>query len=127
VIAAADTGGMRSEDGFTLIELIVVIVIIAILLAVALGFHTGARERAGDATARANIRIAVPAIEAYRADQGTYSGMTVPVLRASYSAGVQGIEVLSASDAGYCVRAVEAGRAWYKAGPVGDLTQTACS
>jgi prepilin-type N-terminal cleavage/methylation domain-containing protein len=118
---------MRGEDGFTLIELVVVIVIIAILLAVALGFHAGARERAGDATARTNIRIAVPAIEGYRSDEGTYSGMTVPALRASYSAGVQGIEIVSADDAGYCVRAVEAGRAWYKAGPTGDLTQTACS
>lgn len=117
----------RGEDGFTLVELIVVMTIIAILLLIAIGFTGQARERAGDATARANIRIAVPAIESYRADTGTYSGMTLAGLQASYSAGVQGIEILSADDAGYCVRAVEAGRTWYKSGPGGDLTTTACA
>ena len=116
----------RREDGFTLVELIVVLTIIAILLLVAIGFTGQARERAGDATARANIRIAVPAIESYRSGEGTYSGMTLAALQASYSPGVQGIEVLSADDAGYCVRAVEAGRTWYLAGPDGDITTTAC-
>ncbi len=52
--------------------------------------------------------------------------MTLAALQASYSPGVQGIEVLSADDAGYCVRAVEAGRTWYLAGPDGDITTTAC-
>ena len=117
----------RREDGFTLIELIVVITMMAILIAIAVGFHGQARERAGDATARANIRIAVPAIESYRGDYGTYAAMTVAALQASYSAGVQGIEILSADDAGYCVRAIEAGRTWYKNGPGGALTTTACA
>jgi prepilin-type N-terminal cleavage/methylation domain-containing protein len=116
----------RREDGFTLVELIVVLTIIAILLLVAIGFMGQARERAGDATARANIRIAVPAIESYRSEEGTYAAMTLAALQASYSPGVQGIEVLSADDAGYCVRAVEAGRSWYLAGPDGDITTTAC-
>jgi prepilin-type N-terminal cleavage/methylation domain-containing protein len=115
------------EDGFTLIELTVVITLIAILLGIAVGFHGQARERAGDATARANIRIAVPAIESYGADQGTYTAMTVAILQTSYSAGIQGIEILSADDAGYCVRAIEAGRTWYKNGPGGALTTTACA
>jgi type II secretory pathway pseudopilin PulG len=110
-----------------LLELIVVMVVIGILSAIALGFHGRAREQAGDATARANIRIALPAIEAYRADHGTYTGMTIAALQASYSAGVQGIHVLSADDFGYCVRAVEAGRTWYTSGPGGTLTTTACS
>jgi prepilin-type N-terminal cleavage/methylation domain-containing protein len=118
---------LRREDGFTLIELIVVIAIIAVLLLIAIGFMAQARERAGDATARANIRIAVPAIESYRSEEGTYSGMTLATLQASHSPGVQGIVVLSADDAGYCVRAVEAGRSWYLAGPDGDITTTACS
>lgn len=118
---------LRREDGFTLIELVVVLVIIAILLAMAVGFHTHARDRAGDATARANIRIAVPAVESYRSDHGTYAGMTLAALQAAYSPGVIGIEVLSADDAGYCIRAVEAGRSWYKQGTNGPITTTACS
>jgi prepilin-type N-terminal cleavage/methylation domain-containing protein len=126
---AADlVGGMaRNEDGFTLVELVVVLVVMAILTAVAFGFSTAARERAGDATARANIRTAVPAIESYRADAGTYAGMTLASLQSQSSPGVQGITVISADAAGYCVAATVDGSAWYKAGPEASITQTACS
>ena len=118
---------MRREDGFTLVELLVVIVVIAILLAIAVGFQTGARERAHDATAKSNIRTAMPAIEAYRADNGTYAGMTEAGLKSQYSPGVQGIVVVSTGGNVYCVRASEGGRAWFKLGPDGPITQTVCS
>ena len=118
---------MRREDGFTLVELLVVIVVIAILLAIAVGFQTGARERAHDATAKSNIRTAIPAIEAYRADDGTYAGMTEAGLKSQYSPGVQGIVVVSTGGNAYCVRASEGGRAWFKLGPDGPITQTVCS
>jgi prepilin-type N-terminal cleavage/methylation domain-containing protein len=124
---AADRRSVRREDGFTLIELVVVLVIMAILLAVAVGFQASARERAADATARSNIRTAVPAIEAFRADVGTYAGMTLATLQTSYSPGVEGITVLSSGSAAYCVSATAAGSTWYKAGPDGPITQTACS
>ena len=118
---------MRSEDGFTLIEVLTVLVIMAILLAVAVGFQAGARERASTAAAKANIRSAVPAIEAYRADHGTYAGMTEAVLKSQYSPGVSGIVVVSAAATEYCVRATEGGSSWFKLGPSGQITQTACS
>ena len=84
---------MRQEEGFTLVELIVVMVIIGVLLSVAFVFHYGARERSSDATARANIRSAMPAIEAYRSETGGYAGMTVGGLKSTYSAGIGGIAV----------------------------------
>lgn len=40
---------LAREDGFTLVELVVVLAVIAILSAAAITFHLGARERAGDA------------------------------------------------------------------------------
>jgi prepilin-type N-terminal cleavage/methylation domain-containing protein len=126
-ILADDQGVLRRENGFTLVELIVVMLIIAILLAIAVGFHTQARDRASDATARANIRIAVPAIEIYRTDNGTYSGMTLAQLQTLYSPGIQGIEIVSADDAGYCVRANAGASTWYKDSDAGAITKTACS
>lgn len=117
---------MASERGFTLIEVLVVIVIMAVLLTIAVGFQIGARERAADATARANIRAAVPAIESYRADLGTYSGMSLATLQTSYSPGIEGITIVSASDATYCVSATVDGATWFKSGPAGQITETAC-
>ena len=126
MIPSADTWRV-DEDGFTLVELLVVLVVMAILLAIAVGFQTGARERANDATAKSNIRTAMPAIEAYRADNGTYAGMTEAGLKSQYSPGVQGIVVVSTGGNAYCVRTTEGGRAWFKLGPDGPITQTVCS
>jgi prepilin-type N-terminal cleavage/methylation domain-containing protein len=115
----------RREDGYTLIELLVVIIIIAILITTAFGFHRLARERASDASAKSNIRSALPAIEVYKNDTGSYSGMTVLVLQGT-SPGVQGIEVVSADAVGYCVRSIVNGHSWYKNGPAGAITTTSC-
>ena len=117
----------KREDGFTVIELLVVLIIIAILLAIAVGFHRQARERAADATAQANLRVAAPAFEAYHADNGGYTGMTLVALQDTYSKGIQGIEVVSASGNDYCVRSAVAEAAWYKNGPNGAITETVCS
>ena len=68
----------RNEDGFTLVELVVVLVVMAILTAVAFGFSHGSAGAVPATPLRsANIQTAVPAIEAYRADTGTYAGMTL--------------------------------------------------
>ena len=53
--------------------------------------------------------------------------MTIAGLQAAYSPGVQGIDILSADDSGYCIRATSAGQTWYSAGQGGDFTQAACS
>ncbi len=123
----ADGCLMGREDGFMLAEILVVIVIIGILSAIAIGSYTGAREKAGDVTAKSNIRVAVPAIEAYRSDNSSYVGMTVPLLQASYSQGVQGIEIVSAVASAYCVRSTVAGHSWYLSAPGGTVTTTACA
>ena len=65
----------NTEQGFTLIELLVVIIIIGILLAIAVPSYLGFRGRAADSSAKANVRAALPAVEAFYADNGTYTGM----------------------------------------------------
>ena len=53
--------------------------------------------------------------------------MTEAGLKSQYSPGVQGIIVVSTGGNAYCVRATEGGRAWFKLGPDGPITQTGCS
>ena len=126
-MAAADTWlVVRNEDGFTLIELLAAVAIMAILAAIAVGFSTGARVRAADASAKSNIAVALPAIDAYYLDKGTYAGMTVPILQSSYSKGIQGIVILSAGPSHYCVRSVVDEHPWYKLGPEGPITNAYC-
>ncbi len=48
----------QQEQGFTLIELMVVVLIIAILLAIAVPTYLGARERANDRATQSNLRNA---------------------------------------------------------------------
>jgi len=65
-----------SEDGFTLVELLVVILIIGILAAVAMGAFLAQRGKAQDADAKASVSTAAKAMETWYTDRGGYDGAT---------------------------------------------------
>ena len=99
---------LRSEKGFTLIELLVVMIILAILTAIAIPSYLSFRDRANKSAAAADLRAALPSVEAYAADnRGAYDGMTAAALQASYDLGVNPsiIQVKSAAGTSYCVQA----------------------
>ena len=65
-----------SEEGFTLIELMVVVLIIAILIAIAIPTFLGARERAQDRAAQSSLRNALTAAKTAYTDNSDYSKST---------------------------------------------------
>ena len=77
---------LKSDEGFTPIELLVVIIIIGILLAIAIPSYLKFKDRANNAAAQANVRASIPGLEAYAADHTTgYTGATSATLQASYA------------------------------------------
>jgi type IV pilus assembly protein PilA len=76
---------IRSEEGFTLIELMVVVLIIAILIAIAIPTFLGARRRAQDRQAQSLLRNAMTAEKSYYADEQSYTNVVASLMTAETS------------------------------------------
>ena len=118
---------LRSEEsGFTLIELLIVLVIIGILLAIAVPSYLGFKDRANKSAAQANVRSAVPAVEAFYSDHGTYSTMTDSALT-SIDAGIKAtVDTTAGTSTSYCIEATSGSYTYSKTGPGGNITEAAC-
>ena len=116
-----------AQDGFSLIELLAVLVIIGILLAIGISSMLGLRARAADAVANADIREAIPSVMAQHADSGTYVGMTLAGLRASYDGGLSDtLSLASLTASSYCIQSTVSGRTWRQNGPAAQIEPAGC-
>ncbi len=122
----------NTEGGFTLIELLVVIIILGILLAIAVPSYIGFKGKAERSAAAANLRSAVPAVEAFYADNGTYAGMgaastaATPGIAYYDPASTAKIVIepsVTLSATAYCISSTTGGSTWYKLGPAGRILE----
>jgi type IV pilus assembly protein PilE len=63
---------IRVRDGFTLIELMIVVAIIAIIAAIAIPSYVGIQKRAARSEAKANLEAIALALEGYMAENNVY-------------------------------------------------------
>lgn len=75
----------------------------------------------------ANIRAAIPAIEAWNADHGSYEGMTIAKLRVQYDYGIPtALKLSQISKTSYCLESTATNMTYSFRGPAGPVTPGPC-
>jgi type IV pilus assembly protein PilA len=98
----------RDEEGFTLIELMVVVLIIAILIAIAIPTFLGAQNKAKDRAAQSSLRNALTSAKTIYTDNSSYAGADAAALGAvepslTFGATSTGPKEVSVSNAGFTI------------------------
>lgn len=82
--AALHTDQARSEQGFTLIELIVVLAIVALLVSIVAPRYLRSVDNARDVSLRTSLNVMRDAIDKYAGDKGQYPPSLDELVRQRY-------------------------------------------
>ncbi len=115
----------NEEKGFTLIELLVVMIIIGILVAIAIPSYLSLKGRAHKSAAESDLRALVPDVESWYADHGTYTGLTIALLKSNYDQSINttsGVDPVyetptQLGDTTYCISVTDGNQRAKQAGP----------
>ncbi|HEY5478449.1 MAG TPA: prepilin-type N-terminal cleavage/methylation domain-containing protein [Gaiellaceae bacterium] len=97
------------EEGFTLVELLMVIVVIGVLISIAVVGYLGFSDRADSTVAKANVRTVVPAMTSYYTEHSTYIGATLTTLHEAYDLEIDDsaasrYTISNLNDSSYCLQ-----------------------
>jgi len=93
------------EEGFTLMELLVVTLIIGILTAIAIPNYLGQQQEAKDSAAMAQLRSAATSQDLYHAKQNAFADDTTDLEAYGFRQGGQPVTVVAADASTYCMQA----------------------
>jgi hypothetical protein len=102
-------------------------------MAIAIPSYLGFKDRSQKSAAQANVRAAVPGIEAFAADNtgsganSGYFGVNLAALQASYDQGITNISFgIAATSSTYCVQSQVGTYTYFKNGPGTPIASGTC-
>lgn len=97
-------GGGVGEDGFTLVELLVVVLMLVTLIGIAVPTFVSQRDNAFGAAVQSDLRSAAIALESYRAQNAAYASAAIDTEQWGYVRSPDVVTVAAVPDGdSYCV------------------------
>lgn len=120
-------GTYRNHDGFTIVELLIVVVVIAILAAIVIVAYNGVANRASDSSAQSNIQSAIKKVEVEKINTEQYP-LTLASINVASSTSSDIRTEYNSDGKNYCITAssIRAKTDYYKSSTTGSMVAGKC-